>query len=234
MAEETTETTQAPAPITDAFGGTAPAPAPEPAPEADASPPDVGDALKQLNARFDSIEGRLPQAETPPPVDAWERLTQPPEPEYEEEAPAAVPELPQGSDDALVEEFNKLVREQAQQVIEPHLQAQAREQRRIGVQQLAEKYPDFAEAIPVIGRQMEQLAQRYGRPEMAEDPELAESLYQAHKAAAVAAGETPAEAAGQATLETQTGTGQGTEEPSLHDQYMAPILALRQGGDAFS
>jgi hypothetical protein len=239
MADEATPEPQAaPEPAaaepatTDAFG------TPE-APAEPASPPNVADALAQLNSRFDAIEGRLPEQAPEPQVDPWEVLNnpEPEQPVYEEPA-YEQPQVqqPQTEDDRLVAEFNNLVDQRVNQIVQPRFQQEEMGRRKAAIDTLSEKYPDFAEAIPEIGREMDQLAKQYGQPEIATDPVLAERLYQARKAVAVAAGETPAEAAGQgAHLETGAGNGTGQEEPSLQEQYLGPIMAtVNQGGDAFT
>jgi hypothetical protein len=211
----------------DAYGTPA---APEPA--AETSPPDVGDALAQLNSRLEGIEGRLPQPAEAPAMEPWEALTQPAEPEE-----PVYQEQPQAGEqvDPLVAEFNALVDQRVQEVTAPYFQQQEMGRRKEAVDALAKKYPDFAEAIPVIGQEMQQMADQYGKPELATDPRLAERLYQARKAEAVASAETPAEAVGPgANLETHAGGG-GEPDETFQDQYMKPIMeTVNQGGDAFT
>jgi hypothetical protein len=213
----------------DAYGTPA---APEPA--AETSPPDVGDALAQLNSRLEGIEGRLPQPAEQPAIEPWEAFTQPAEPEE-----PVYPEQPQAdqqpAEDPLVKEFYDLVDQRVNQIVAPHFQQQEMAGRKQAIDGLVEKYPDFAEAIPVIGKEMQQMADQYGKPELATDPRLAERLYQARKAEAVASAETPAEAVGPgANLETHAGGG-GEPDETFQDQYMKPIMeTVNQGGDAFT
>lgn len=188
-----------------------------------ASPPDVGDALAQLNQRLSGIEEAVSQRE-PDPTDAWEALTQP---VYEEEQPASQAEQPAPPDEQeqLVNEFNALVDARVQQMVAPHFEAQAKQARAEGIRALANEYPDFMDHAREIGQEMQTLADEYRIPAMAEDPRLARRLYQAKKAEAAAEAETPAEAVSQgATLETGAGPGNGETEESYEQKWLNTVF----------
>lgn len=221
----------------------APEPAPEPAsPEAPTqAAPDTSDAQAQMLERLERMEGLLSAREEPAETDPWavlsgqadEDLYDDPETQPGQGQPEQLTE-----EQMAIEELNRMVDQRVQQVVTPFFEQQETARRAEAIRGLAEKYPDFKspEVLGPIDQEMAELANRYGNPALRTDPVLAERIYQAHKAAAVAAAETPAEAGREgASLETGAGPGQPEPTTTPEQEYLAPIMALApQGRDAIT
>ena len=205
--------------------------APEAVPEAE--PPDVGESIRQMQARLESIDSRLDAEEGDeesgdPQFGAaqWD----PEDLEGLAEASGLLDDNGTGDD---LDQVEDLISERVNEAVAP-VAAQLEYGRRVDkLHALAEKYPALRdpETIEEIGATAERIAEAYGIPGAESDPGLIEIITQAHAARTAAAGETPAEAGGNqgATLETGAGpTGSG--EPELDDQTRSYLDAIAGPG----
>lgn len=237
MAEETMEQgTQEVAPE-----GVAPEQTSEETSEAQA--PDVGEALNQMNQRFDSLEQRLPAPEEP--ADPLAALTAPlseeewngaPDGDQQQQGQQGQEQYqPEGGDDAA--ELRGLLNEAAQEAVMPWIMQQETNQRTQAIQSFAAEHPNFTgEAVDAVSQRLIETGQmpQNGLPP---DPRAVEDAYLAYeaRAAAQASQEGTAEADSQgATLETGAGPGapDQTVDP-VAEQYMRAIQGP-QNRDAFS
>jgi hypothetical protein len=192
--------------------------------------PDVGESLRQMEARLGEISDRLPASEEGgAEADGLEYGV----PEYDDEELAAYAEqsglLDQGDDADDLEEVEDLISERVDQAVRP-IAAQFEYNRRVeAIHALADKYPaqlkDEA-ALERIAMEAEQLAAAYNRPDLETDPAVLERLVLADAAMTGHAAETPAEGGNQgATLESGAGPS-AAGEPEIDPATRSYLNAI--------
>lgn len=234
MAEDATETTEAPTESPTSFGG---GEAEAPAPQA----PDVSEQMQALRDEWEGFRNEIEETRYEPEEEGLLGYDEYGNPVYEEddEDPEAYEGDPEEMDpeQALAAFVDQRAQEIAQAAVAPIQEQREMERRADALSEFAEQYQlprdDSGaverEAVDAIAQRLHPVAEQYG-PGVYTDPELVKAAWLAHVAEQESASEVPAEEAMRAGAVLETGAGPGNSRAAQSEEDQIKREILRAGG----
>jgi hypothetical protein len=201
--------------------------------------PDIGESLAAVNQRLDALSSRLPESEAPAETPGSEGLFEQllaeaeayqPEPEAQVD-PAASPEVQQQQHDEAMAQLAAFVDQRTEAALTPHFAALEQQRRSQEFKQLESTYPDIRkpDVLSKVFDRLNPIVEEAGDESLLTHPALVRMAYEAIKAEAASASETPAEdAVGRGAV---VETGAGGRAP---DTQLTPEEQIRQDLRAIS
>jgi hypothetical protein len=183
--------------------------------EEEASPPDVGESLQQMNERLEQMASRLPEGEQED--DVFSQLMADPygdETEEQQQQEQYGDEQQSGEDDTA--QLQQLIGEAAEAAVMPYFAQMEARARETAIRSYAEQHPDLkGDVLDSVAADIEELGLQ-PKDGMPPDPRIVEKFHKAYIAeAAASGGETPAESGSGEGATLETGAGPGAPETEV-------------------